>query len=121
MNYRNIFKSRDTRLKILKMLRFIPDSLMLKLQYRIKLGKKLNLKNPKRYTEKLQWYKLNYRDPLMAKCADKYAVRNYIESQGLENILNPLYGVYDRAEDIDFDALPAKFVMKDTLGGAQME
>lgn len=90
---------------------------MLKLQYRIKTGRKLNLKNPKRYTEKLQWYKLYYRDQDMVRCADKYDVRSYIEELGLSHILNECYGVYDTAEEIDFDKLPNQFVLKDTLGG----
>ena len=40
---------------------------------------KLNLKNPQRYTEKLQWYKMYYRDPVMKQCVDKYEVRKYVE------------------------------------------
>lgn len=90
---------------------------MIQLQYRIKLHKKLNLKNPQRFTEKLQWYKLNYRDPLMQKCVDKYDVREYVKECGLESILIPVIGVYDLADELNFDELPDKFVMKDTLGG----
>lgn len=114
MDYKKIIKNQETRFKILKLLNFIPDKTMLKLQYRIKTGRKLNLKNPKRYTEKIQWYKLNYRTPLMTKCADKYTVREYIESKGLGDILNELYGVYDSVEEIDFEKLPNKFVLKTT-------
>ena len=114
MDYKKIIKNQDTRFKILKLLSFIPDKIMVKLQYRIKTGRKLNLKNPQRYTEKLQWYKLNYRNPLMTKCADKYTVREYIESKGLGHILNELYGVYDNVNEIDFDKLPNKFVLKTT-------
>ena len=117
MDYKKIFKSRKLRKKILDALRFIPDKPMVKLQYRLKTGRKLNLENPKRFTEKLQWYKLYYRDPLMAQCADKYEVRKYVESLGLGNILNECYGVFDHAEDVDFDKLPNQFVLKDTLGG----
>lgn len=117
MNYKKIFRTRKVRRAILNALRFVPDRPMLRLQYRIKLGRALNLKDPKRYTEKLQWYKLNYRDPLMAQCVDKYDVRAYVESVGLGELLNECYGVYDRAEDVDFDALPDSFVLKDTLGG----
>ena len=101
----------------MQMLSFVPDELMVKLQYRIKTGRKLNLKTPKRFTEKLQWYKLYYRDPLMAQCADKYEVRKYVEECGLGHILNECYGVFESPEDIDFDALPNSFVAKDTLGG----
>ena len=117
MDYKKIIKSRVTRQKILKALSFIPDELMLRLQYWIKTGRLLNLRNPKRYTEKLQWYKLNYRDPLMVKCVDKYDVREYVENLGLGNILNECYGVYKAAEDVDFNALPNSFVLKDSLGG----
>ena len=114
MDYKKIIKNQNIRFKILKFLNFIPDKTMVKLQYRIKTGRKLNLKNPQRYTEKLQWYKLNYRNPLMTKCADKYTVREYIESKGLGHILNELYGVYDNVNEIDFDKLPNKFVLKTT-------
>ena len=67
-SYKKIFRSAKIRHKILSMLRFLPDRKMISLQYRIKIGKKLNLEEPKTYTEKIQWYKLNYRDPLMTMC-----------------------------------------------------
>lgn len=117
MNYKKIIKSRETRIKLLSLLNFIPDKTMIKLQYYIKTGRRLNLKHPQRYTEKLQWYKLYYRDPLMQQCSDKYDVREYVKSKGLGHILNECYGVYERVEDIDFDSLPNQFVLKDTLGG----
>lgn len=116
MNYKNIIKSQNMRLKILKLLDFVPDKLMIELQYKIATGMKLNLKKPKRFTEKIQWYKLYYRNPLMTKCADKYGVREYVASKGYGNNLIPLYGVYDGAEDINFDKLPNKFVLKTTNG-----
>lgn len=116
MDYKKILKSREVRLAILKALCFIPDKPMLKLQYRIKTGRKLNLKNPQRYTEKLQWYKLFGRKLLMIPCVDKADVRAYVIEKGLEHILNECYGVYDSAEQVDFLQLPEKFVLKDTLG-----
>lgn len=116
MDYKKIIKNQDIRFKILHFLRFVPDSLIIKIQYRIKLGRKLNLKNPQRYSEKLQWYKLKYRTPLMTKCADKYGVREYIESKGLKHILNKLYAVYDEVDEINLDKLPKKFVIKTTNG-----
>ncbi len=116
MNYKKIIKNRENRFKILHLLRFIPDKSMIELQYKIKLGRKPNIKNPKRFTEKLQWYKLYYRDPLMTKCGDKYQVREYIRSKGLGHILNKLYGVYDDVDEINFDSLPGKFVIKTTNG-----
>ena len=65
--YKKLLKSRKARLAILNIMSFVPDKLMVEMQYRIKTGKKLNLKDPKRYTEKLQWYKLYYRDGSMKK------------------------------------------------------
>lgn len=117
MNYKKLIKSRSLRVKLLSMLNWIPDKPMVKLQYRIKMKRSLDIKNPTRLTEKIQWLKLYYRDPLMAQCADKYEVRSFIESIGLANILNECYGVYNRVADIDWDSLPDSFVLKDTLGG----
>ncbi len=117
MDYKKIIKSRDLRRKILRLMAFVPDKTMLELQYRLKTGRRLNLKKPTRFTEKLQWYKLYYKNPLMIQCVDKYDVREYVKSKGLEDILIPCYGVYDSPEEIDWELLPNQFVMKDTLGG----
>ncbi len=115
-DYKKLIKSRALRIKILRTLDFVPDSLMLRAQYFMKTGRLLHLKNPQRYTEKLQWYKLYYKDPLMAQCVDKYEVRKYVEQCGLGHLLNECYGVFERVEDIDFEKLPNRFVLKDTLG-----
>lgn len=115
--YKNIIKSAALRKKILDFMRFVPDSIMLKLQYRIKLHRSLNLKHPQRFTEKIQWYKLNYRNPVMHQCVDKYLVRDFVKSKGLENILIPLLGRYRTIQDVDFDNLPNSFVLKTTHGG----
>lgn len=116
MDYKKLIKSRSVRIKIMQMLSFVPDSWMLRLQYRIKTGRKLCLKKPQRFSEKMQWYKLYYRDPVMPRCVDKYDVRQYVAEIGLEDTLTTCYGVYSSAEDIDFDTLPDSFVLKDTLG-----
>lgn len=116
MDYKTIMPSQELRFKLLRLTECIPDKWMINLQYKIATNRRLDLKNPKRFTEKLQWYKLYYRDPLMTKCSDKYGVRDYIMSKGYEDILVPLYGVYDQAEDIDFDKLPERFVLKTTNG-----
>lgn len=111
-SYKKIIRSKKLRFKILAALRFVPDKIMIKLQYRIKTGRKLNLKNPQRYSEKLQWYKLYYRDPVMPQCADKYQVREFVKSRGLAHILNELYITFDSPEAISFEQLPNKFVLK---------
>ena len=116
MNYKRIFKSRKLRNKLLQFLSWIPDKAMLKLQYRIKFGRKLNLKNPRRYTEKLQCYKLNYRNPLMVTCTDKFEVRSYLNDCGFQDMLVNCYGVFDSVEEINYETLPQSFVLKDTLG-----
>ena len=117
MDYKKILKKAETRYKILELLKFIPDERMLKLQYKIKLKRSLNLKKPERFTEKLQWYKLNYREQLLKKCVDKYEVRDFINSKGYNNILTKCYGIFEKVEDIDFDKLPNQFVIKKTNGG----
>lgn len=117
MNYKKIFRSQKLRFLILKSLSFIPDSVMLKWQYRIKMGTKLDLVNPKRFTEKLQWYKINYRNPLMTQCVDKYEVRKFIEAKGLEGTLNKIYSLCSDPSEIDFGPMPERFVIKSTDGG----
>lgn len=85
-----------------------------KIYYTTKLHRKLNLKKPKLFNEKLMWLKLNeYSDnELVTNCVDKYRVREYIKSCGCTEILNELIGVYDNVDEIDFDMLPEKFVLK---------
>lgn len=82
--------------------------------YRRTFHKRLNLKQPKTFNEKLMWLKLNiYKDnKLVTQCVDKYKVRDYVISLGCEEILNPLIGAWDRADEIPFDTLPQKFVLK---------
>lgn len=117
MDYKRIIKSRRLRIKIMQILSFLPDQFIVELQYAMKTGRKLDLRNPQRFTEKLQWYKLFYRNSLMEQCVDKYSVREYVKSKGLVNILVPLIGIYESVDEINFADLPNQFVIKDTLGG----
>ena len=71
-----------------------------------------DLRNPKTYADKMVWLIVNWRHPLKSRCADKYAVRDYVKECGCEEILIPLIGAWDRVEDIDFYALPQRFVLK---------
>ena len=84
----------------------------IKEQYKKKTGHELDLEHPKRYTEKIQWRKLYDNNPLYSRLADKYAVREWVKEKIGEEYLIPLLGVWDRAEDIDFDRLPDSFVLK---------
>lgn len=96
------------------LLRLIPDKLYLKIKYRIKFNKKLNLKNPSTYNEKLQWLKLYDRRPEYIKMVDKFEVRKIIKEKVGEEYLIPLIGVYNKFEDINFEELPDQFVIKTT-------
>lgn len=117
MDYKKLIRSQKLRFRIMHYLSWVPDSVMLRVQYRIKMGFWPDFKHPKRYTEKLQLYKMRYRNPVMPQCVDKYEVRKYVKSKGLGQILNELYGVYDSFDEIDFNSLPDKFVIKSTTGG----
>ncbi len=91
-----------------------PDVLWLKILYYLKLHRKLDLKNPQRYTEKLNWIKLHDHNPLYTTLVDKYEVKNYIKNKlGVEFVI-PSYGIWDHFNDIDFDKLPNQFVLKCT-------
>ena len=81
MNYKAIIPSQNIRFHILKLLRFVPDKIMLSLQYYIKMGKMCNFRRPTTWTEKLQLYKMLYRNPLLGACVDKYMVIEYIKQQ----------------------------------------
>ncbi|MDA3834979.1 MAG: ATP-grasp fold amidoligase family protein [Spirochaetales bacterium] len=86
--------------------------------YHAKVGHYADLEHPTLFSEKLQWLKLHYRDPLMAQCADKYEVRKFIEEKGYADTLNEMIEVYDSIVDFDLDRLPDRFVLKATHGSA---
>lgn len=76
----------------------------------------MNWKNPRDLNEKINWLKFNSDTTEWTRLADKYAVREYVKEKGFEDILVPLYGKWDKAEDIDWDSLPEQFVMKTNHG-----
>lgn len=90
----------------------LSDRAYIKKIYYSRMGKKINLRKPKTFCEKENWLKLYDRRPEYTMMADKYAVREYISNKIGKEYLVPLLGVWDRAEDIDFDKLPSKFVLK---------
>ena len=98
--------------------RLIPDSVFTRWTYRQRTGKNLDLRQPTTFNEKIQWIKFNQRDPLLTQLADKYSVRQYVRQAVGEKHLIPLLGVWDKPEDIPFDALPEAFVLKATHGCA---
>lgn len=94
--------------------RWWPDALWLKMAYKARLGRKLDLKNPKTFTEKLQWLKLHDRNPLYTTLVDKYAVKDYVSRRVGEQYVFPCYGVWNHFDEIDFEHLPSQFVLKCT-------
>lgn len=96
----------------------ISPELNTKARYRAAFGRKLNLENPQTLNEKILWLKLNnyINNPLVAQCADKYRVREYVKQCGLEDILVELYGVYKTADEIPWETLPNQFVLKWNFG-----
>lgn len=97
-----------------KIARILPDSIYLKLLYRKYMNKKLDLKNPTTFNEKLQWLKLHDRKDIYTSLVDKYEVRKYISKILGEDYLIPLIGVWDSIKDIDKNKLPNQFVLKCT-------
>lgn len=90
----------------------LSDIAYLKLMYRVNMGKRLRLKDPQTYSEKIQWLKLYDRDPRYTMMVDKYRVREYIAETIGEEYLIPSLGVWESPDEIDFDALPERFVLK---------
>lgn len=80
--------------------------------YKKRMGKILNLENPKTFTEKIQWLKLNDSTPLKTYCANKITLHEYCKYKLGKDLCIPLLGIYDNVDQIDFDILPNSFVIK---------
>ncbi len=119
---REILKNNETMVKIydkFKQIYFehiVSDERLIKKQFIKRLGQELNIKNPIKFNEKLQWLKLNWYDPEAVKCADKYKVREIIKEKIGEEYLNEIIGIYESTKEINVDELPDKFVLKGTHG-----
>ncbi len=94
----------------------VSDEQLIRRKFKKRLGREVNLKNPVKYNDKLQWLKLNWYDPMATKCADKYEVRQIIKEKIGEKYLNKLIAVYESVDEIDIAKLPDKFVLKGTHG-----
>ena len=78
------------------------------------MGYPLDLENPKTFSEKLQWLKVNYREPIQTVMVDKHEAKHFIAHRVGDQYIIPTLAVWDSVEDIDFDALPNQFVLKCT-------
>lgn len=99
---------------LIKINLFFPDKLYLKILFRLKMRKKLNLNQPKSYSEKLQWLKLYDRNPLYTTLVDKSLVKEYVSKKIGDEYIIPTLGVWNKFEEIDFNQLPNEFVLKCT-------
>lgn len=97
-----------------KPFRKLPDDIYLKIIYFSKFQQKLNLSKPKTFNEKLQWLKLYDRNPLYTQLVDKYKVRDYVTKKIGTDYQIPLLGVWENADEIDWESLPNQFVIKCT-------
>ncbi len=88
------------------------DEAVIRERYKSVFGRELDLENPKTFNEKIQWRILKDRKDIYTQLADKYLVREYVKEKIGEEYLIKLLGVYEKAEDIDYDKLPNKFVLK---------
>lgn len=113
-NPKQISRAISENLAYSKAARFLPDAVFLRIRFRLDVGKRLSLRNPKTFNEKLQWIKLHDRRPEYNTMVDKYEAKKYVaEKIGSEYII-PTLGVWDNFDEIDFDALPNQFVLKCT-------
>lgn len=95
--------------------RHFPETLV-KIRYFARFKRRLNLNNPRTLNEKILYMSLRTDTSMWTRLADKYNVRSYVEECGLSDILVPLLGHWEKAEDIDFTLLPKQFVLKSTHG-----
>ena len=92
----------------------LSDKQFIKLQFKTIFGYSLDLNNPKTFNEKLQWIKLKDRKPIYSTMVDKAEVKDYVAEKIGEQYIIKTLGIWDKFEDIDFDLLPERFVMKCT-------
>lgn len=93
-------------------LRFLPDKLYIQLLYYKHFHKFIDFDNPKSFNEKIQWLKLYDRDPMYSTIVDKIKMKGWLEDKIGSGYTVPTLGVWDKPEDVDFDILPNKFVLK---------
>lgn len=90
------------------------DESYLKLRYWASMGRKLDLKNPQTLNEKLQWLKLYNHNPIYTAMVDKYDAKKVIEKVLGNKYIIPTLGIWNKFDEIDFDDLPNRFVLKCT-------
>lgn len=92
--------------------RCLPDRIYLSIAYRAKLGRRLDLNDPKTFNEKIQWIKLNRHDPVLNTLVDKYLVKDVVANIIGKEYIIPTIGAWTSFDEIDFSTLPNQFVLK---------
>lgn len=118
MNLSQIYaKTKNKLIYLLKLeqrLQHWDDARYLKLLYRLRMGERLNLDNPQKFSQKLQWLKLHDRDPIYTTMVDKGNVKQWVADKIGQDYVVPNLGVWDSFAQIDFNKLPDQFVLKCT-------
>jgi hypothetical protein len=104
------------KVALLRVMRFLPDKPYVYIFFWVRTGRFLHLKDMTYFTMKVQWLKLHGHLERFAPFADKYTVREYVERTIGSQYLVPLIGVWDSFDDIPFDELPDRFVLKVSNG-----
>jgi hypothetical protein len=111
MIYKRIVKALEVR--------FLTDSYFVKKEFKRRMGHTLDLKNPQSFSEKIQWLKLYYRNPILPKMSCKYESKKIVEDRvGIEYNV-PTHSLYDKAQDIKLDLLPNQVALKATHGSGK--
>lgn len=100
------------------LLNWMTDKSYLQMVFHAEMRKKLDLKNPRTFNEKLQWLKLYNKNPDYPQMVDKCSAKEYVAGIIGEKYIIPTLGVWQRFEDINFSELPKQFVMKCTHDSA---
>ena len=106
--------SKPIRNSVKRVLTFISPKLGTSLNYKYSTGQWLDWNNPQDINAKINILKVTeyYNNPVVTKCIDKYLIREYLKEKGLEELCPKLYGVYEKADEIDWNGLPNQFAVK---------
>ncbi|MCG4520993.1 ATP-grasp fold amidoligase family protein [Butyricimonas sp. DFI.6.44] len=95
---------------------FVSDKRYVIYRFRKVFGRRLDLKNPRTFNEKLNWLRLYGEHRHWSMCADKYRVREFVKDRIGERYLIPLLGVYDKGQHMNWEVLPKSFMLKANHG-----
>ena len=111
---KKIIRKINNKLFVKGFYNYLSDEEYLKKKYKNKFGIELDLNNPITFNEKLQWLKIHDRKDLYTKMVDKYEAKKYVEGLIGKEYIIPMLGIYENFDEINFNELPDKFVIKCT-------